>query len=147
MYCTLSLLGTLGSSVQSLRIMYISSPETTGQQPFLSAVFPPCSLPSPFVIETLFSCLLPSSSFLQYMTQQIIQVPVALLHQCAIGERHMAHCRVIKSHCYLHSCHRHANKPNLLFPSCFFHLPSHLSLTFTTSLSSMLSFQRKYTNK
>lgn len=140
MYCTLSLLGTLGSSVQSLRITYISSPETPGQQPFLSAVFPPCSLPSPFVIETLFSCLLPSSSFLQYMTQQIIQVPVALLHQCAIGERHMAHCRVIKSHCYLHSCHRHANKPNLLFPSCFFHLPSHLPLTFTTSLRSVLSF-------
>lgn len=137
---------SLGFTVQLLTIMYISSPETAGQQPFLAAVFPPCFLSSPFVIKTLFSCLLLSSSFLQYMTRQIIQVPVAFLHQCAIGERHMAHCRVIKSQGYLHSCHRHANKPNLLFPSCFFIYP-HTSPPFATSLCSVLSVQHKYTNK
>lgn len=137
MYCTLSLLETRGSTVQLLRIMNISSPETTGQQPSLSAVFPPCSLPSPFVIETLFSCFLLSSSFLRYMTQQITQAPVALLHQCAMGEQHMAHCRVIKSHCYLHSCHRHANKPKLLFPSWFViypHTTPHLYYLTTLSV-------------
>lgn len=123
MYCTLSSLETPGFAVQLLRITYISSPETAGQQPFLSAVFPSRFLASQFVIETLFSCLLLSSSFLQYMTRQITQVPVALLHRCAIGERHTAHGRVIKSQRYLHSCHGHANKRDLLFPSCFLIYP------------------------
>lgn len=133
MYCTLSLLETPHFAVELLRITYISLPETTGQQQFLFAIFPSCLLASQFVIETLFGCLLLSSSFLQYMTLQIIQLPVALLHQCAIEKRHMAHCRVIKSQSYLHSCHRHANKHNLFFPTSVF------SFTFTTPSSFYLT--------
>lgn len=139
MRCTLSLLETPHFAVPLLRLTYISLPEAPGQRQFLFAIFPSCLLASQFVIKTLFICLLLSSSFLQYMTLQIIQLPVALLHQCAIEKRHMAHCRVIKSPRYLCSCHRHANKHNLFFPPLFFHLPSHLP-PLSTSLCSVLSF-------
>lgn len=129
MYCTLSLLKTPHLAAQLLRITYISFPETTGQWQFLSVIFPSCLLASQFVTKTLFGCLLLSSSFSQYMTLQITQLPVALLHQCAVEKQHTAHCRVIKSQLYLHSCHRHANKHNLFFPFCFVFYP-HISLLF-----------------
>lgn len=80
--------------------------------------------------QGIFGCLLPSNSFLQYMTLQIIQPPIALLQQRVIAKRHMVHCRVVKSQPYLHSCYRRANKHNLFFP--FSHLPSYLPILFSS---------------